>query len=181
MYRVIVDLEATCCENNEFERNKMEIIEIGAVLLNENFETVGLFQSFVKPIYNPVLTDFCKNLTGIKQEEVDGADKFSDVIVKFYTFLERETGLDFTLESWGDFDKNILNIEMGRKLNERQNRKCRAITAIHVNLKAKFANDYACKPMGVKKALSRQGKTFIGDHHRALDDAINIKRIAYGG
>lgn len=180
MYHVIVDLEATCCENNEFARNKMEIIEIGAVILDESGVQVGTFQSFVQPVYNPTLTDFCKNLTGINQLDVNGAKKFSDVMNDFYLWVENETDMNFILESWGDFDKNILNREMYEKLPERQLRRCLRLTALHTNLKEKFAHDNKCKPMGVGRALSKLGLTFIGNHHRALDDALNIKRIAYG-
>ena len=33
-HKLVVDLEATCCKNNEFPRYEMEIIGICAVLLD---------------------------------------------------------------------------------------------------------------------------------------------------
>ena len=33
-YYLIVDLEATCCDSGTIPRHEMEIIEIGAVMLN---------------------------------------------------------------------------------------------------------------------------------------------------
>lgn len=181
MHHVIVDLEATCCENNEFQRNKMEIIEIGAVMLDGNGVQLGTFQSFVRPVYNPVLTDFCKNLTGISQEFVDHAPLFNSIIDDFYRWVYSfDQNIGVILESWGDFDKNILNREMRDKLNFADCMTYSNLTAIHINLKEKFARDNRCKPMGVSRALSKLGLTFIGNHHRALDDALNIKRIAYG-
>lgn len=35
-YLYILDFEATCCNNNEFPRNKMEIIEFPIVILDLN-------------------------------------------------------------------------------------------------------------------------------------------------
>ena len=66
---VIVDLEATC----QRERNPdfiSEIIEIGAVKI-ENDTVVEEMSLFVKPTINPILTDFCTELTSITQEDVD--------------------------------------------------------------------------------------------------------------
>jgi 3'-5' exoribonuclease 1 len=63
MNYVIVDLEATCWEGRDSSRN--EIIEIGAVLVNEQQEILSEFEQFVRPLMNPVLSEFCKNLTTI--------------------------------------------------------------------------------------------------------------------
>ena len=68
-YYLIVDFEATCTNRNEFPRDEMEIIEIGALLLDsEQFEIHSEFQSFIKPVRNPLLTGFCKELTTIRQD-----------------------------------------------------------------------------------------------------------------
>lgn len=71
MNYIIFDLEATCWENDRTKQN--EIIEIGAVKLDENLAVIGEFQTFIKPKLNPILSDFCKKLTSISQEEVDQA------------------------------------------------------------------------------------------------------------
>jgi inhibitor of KinA sporulation pathway (predicted exonuclease) len=45
----------------------MEIIEFSAIILNlETNKFEGEFHTFVKPILKPQLTEFCKDLTGIK-------------------------------------------------------------------------------------------------------------------
>ena len=83
---IIVDLEATCQENNRDFEN--EIIEIGAVKLNDSFKYVDEFDIFVKPKLNPILSDFCKNLTSIKQEDVDGAVSFTEALDKFIYWID---------------------------------------------------------------------------------------------
>lgn len=49
-----------------------EIVQIGAILSDrETFGERGSFNVFVKPVKNPVLSEFFTNLTGIGQERVD--------------------------------------------------------------------------------------------------------------
>ena len=52
---------------------EMEIIEIGAVRLDNRFQVAGQFQGFVKPVGNPLLTPFCTQLAGIRQGDVENA------------------------------------------------------------------------------------------------------------
>ena len=47
-----------------------EIIQIGAVKLNENFETVGTLDVLVKPEIYTELNPFVKEITGITMEEL---------------------------------------------------------------------------------------------------------------
>ena len=55
----------------------METIEIGAVLVdNVRVEVVDELDLFVRPVRHPALSDFCKDLTSIRQEDVDAADPF---------------------------------------------------------------------------------------------------------
>ena len=62
---IIVDLEATCWKSREGRKN--EIIEIGAVCVDDNKEILGKFVQIVQPLLNPVLSDFCISLTTITQ------------------------------------------------------------------------------------------------------------------
>ena len=76
---LVVDLEATC-DARGFPRAERETIEIGAVLVEPvHLEVVKEFQSFVRPVRHPHLTDYCRELTGIEQHDVDAAPSFPDV------------------------------------------------------------------------------------------------------
>lgn len=51
---------------------------------------VDEFRRFVRPTWRPALSQFCIELTGITQEEVDGADTFTGVLEEFcWTFVEK--------------------------------------------------------------------------------------------
>src|ERR1035437_5649018 len=102
---VIFDLEATCWEEGaELKRVDSEIIEIGAVRVDkETGEIIDKFQSFVKPHFHLELSDYCKNLTSIQQDDVDAANMFYEVMPTFDYWLG-ET--DEYIMSWGMYDKN---------------------------------------------------------------------------
>ena len=72
----------------------MEIIEIGAVMQSSRtFAIESEFQTFVRPVRRPVLTDFCTELTGITQHDLTDALPFrqameSDEAVDGRTFAD---------------------------------------------------------------------------------------------
>ena len=97
-HSVIVDLEATCCDQNTVPRDEMEIIEIGAVRINhESGEIESEFASFVRPARHPTLTNFCKELTTIAQEDVDDAEPYPDVLAKFAEWLQLRAAVGLLL------------------------------------------------------------------------------------
>ncbi|WCK57004.1 exonuclease domain-containing protein (plasmid) [Aneurinibacillus sp. Ricciae_BoGa-3] len=162
---IVFDLEATCDKNKTIEN---EIIEIGAVKVNERGELVDTFQRFVKPILNPVLTDFCKNLTKIRQEDVDSAKGFPDVIQVFREWI----GTDYILCSWGFYDKKQIKEE---SLLHRLDSKW---AESHISLKHQYKKIRNLeRPIGTGAALKKEGFTFDGTPHRGIDDAKNIAKI----
>ncbi len=103
MNYIILDLEATCWRNRSLP-NQSEIIEIGAVKINENKEIVGEFNAFIQPKLHPTLSDFCIELTTIKQADIDTACDFSMVINDFWNWVDLDS--DYLLCSWGFYDKS---------------------------------------------------------------------------
>jgi len=169
---IIVDLEATCWDwgLHPDKRPDMETIEIGAVKVDtQTFEIVSEFQSFVKPILYPELTNYCKKLTHITQDDTDNANEFGVVYRHFCKWLKNE---DFMIASWGAYDKNQLKIDCQRHGVKYLN------GCGHINLKTKFSEFRGTrKGKGVRKALRILGLDFIGTPHRGIDDAKNIYRI----
>jgi inhibitor of KinA sporulation pathway (predicted exonuclease) len=65
MRYVIADLEATCWEKGTSPA-RMEIIEIGAVILSSATGNVtSEFGEFVRPVREPILSDFCIRIAKI--------------------------------------------------------------------------------------------------------------------
>jgi inhibitor of KinA sporulation pathway (predicted exonuclease) len=168
--KLIIDLEATCEENNKTFYN--EIIEIGCCLTNGEFKPIDIWWSFVKPTINPKLSVFCQKLTSIEQKQVDNAQTLNYVINNMTSWLMSKN-LDYDkilFCSWGDYDKNQFQRECNRKnvIYPFKN---------HLNVKNYFAEKFSVKPCGVQKALALLNMKFEGTHHRGKDDAVNIARI----
>ncbi|MNT93132.1 sporulation inhibitor KapD [compost metagenome] len=85
----------------------METIEIGLVVIDlETLEVVDKFQRFVRPRINPILTDFCKQLTSIQQADVDGASIYAEVGQELAACIARYP--DAVWASWGNYDARQL-------------------------------------------------------------------------
>jgi 3'-5' exoribonuclease 1 len=168
MNYIIFDLEATCEKDNKAFKN--EIIEIGAVKLNENLEIIDTFNEFIKPKLNPILTEFCKELTTINQSDVDNADNFSKVVEGFKKWIGVGKE-DYILCSWGFYDKNqFINDCILNRVNDYWVMK-------HISLKHQFAEIKDVRPCGMEKALNILKLQLEGTHHRGIDDAKNIAKI----
>jgi 3'-5' exoribonuclease 1 len=162
---IVFDLEATCDDKKEITN---EVIEIGAVKINEQGQIVDSFQRFVKPVLHPVLTDFCKNLTKIRQEDVDTAQGFKEVIADFQKWI----GEDYILCSWGFYDKKQLKQDcLLHQIPSEWVEK-------HISLKHQYQTLKNLKrAVGTRKALALEGLEFEGTPHRGINDAKNIAKI----
>jgi len=168
---IVFDIETTCWENDTKEAR--ELIEIGACALDSNFSIIDSFEKFCKPLINPVLTEFCINLTGITQEMINSADNFKIVLPEFAKWINSFE--DAELISWGNYDKTHLLFE-----NERtglNNLDFIKTTEKHTNLKREFEIKYKLQNCEIQAALNMLGKEFDGSLHRGIDDAKNIVRI----
>lgn len=106
MQYVILDLEWNTAYSNSLGHFVNEIIEFGAVKLNEELEITEDFSSFVKPQIEKKLRSRVKNLTNITNEDVADAETFDVVVEDFKNFVG---DLDNTiLMSWGDMDIRVL-------------------------------------------------------------------------
>lgn len=167
----IVDLEATCWPREDKLDEEMETIEIGAVLVDlKKEQVVKEFDAFVRPVRHPLLSDFCRELTTITQEEVDEADKFPEVLLRFVGWIGNPQ--ECILASWGRYDPGQL----------RQDCALHGIDypflGPHVNAKIWFAERMnKGRRCGLKRAVRLCGLDFTGSHHRGIDDARNIWRV----
>ena len=166
---IVFDLEATCWpEGTSVERQ--ETIEVGAVRVGPEGLPAGEFQRLVKPRDEPVLSGFCRDLTGIRQEEVDGAEPFPAVLDAFLSWGGPEP---VRWASWSLYDLRQLKADC-----QRHNIQLPATVECHVDLRRQFADIQEKEPVTMKRALELTGMTLEGSHHRGIDDARNIARLA---
>ena len=169
---LVIDLEATTDEGG-WPVAEMEIIEIGASLVNRDGREVDHFQRFVRPQRRPHLTPFCRELTHITQANIDAAASLTEVWPQFERWLSHHRARIVGWASWGDYDRQQLEEEW------RHHHLDSALSSMpHVNLKQRFAQArHLQKPMGLNSALQLAGMQFSGQQHRALVDARNTARL----
>ncbi|MEM8973515.1 MAG: 3'-5' exonuclease [Pseudomonadota bacterium] len=168
---LIVDLEATCSSDPAIPPGKMETIEIGAVVVEtKQFQIVTEYQCFIRPVRNPVLTDFCTELTGISQAMVSDAGSFFEVFGAFEDWIG-QSAATAAFCSWGAYDRRQLEQDCamhGRPYTMPPHANLKELFSVRQNSKKRF---------GMARALQLCGVELAGQHHRALDDAKNIAQL----
>ena len=179
IYLCVLDFEATCWPGEK--RATQEIIEFPSVLYeldsNNKVKWMGEFSKYVRPVLEPILSDFCTELTGITQEQVDLAEPIEVVYEKHYQWLKSLVPEDkmnqIFVVTCGAWDlKTMLPLEVKNK----------KLTYHHVynrfiNIKTEFEFAYNVKAGGMTNMLSKLGLTLDGRHHSGIDDTRNIVKI----
>lgn len=166
----IVDVEATCWKEKRPDAQISEVIQVGIVefdLLSGNISSKVSHN--IRPEYSKV-SEFCTELTGITVEELKGEKNFSevcDMIKERFPHLK-----NYTWASYGDYDRR--HIEEMSNLHRRPH----LFGKTHINIKNLFALKWGLeKEVSMRKALRILNKELVGQHHNALDDALNITEI----
>ena len=81
-----------------------EIVQMGAVKLNERFEAVDEFKAMIRPRFYKTMHHKVKELTGITAEELAGGCGFAEAMERFFAWC----GEDWDLFTWGPDDEGVL-------------------------------------------------------------------------
>lgn len=177
MKYIIIDIEA----NIPFDNTKPqhEIIELGAVMLNESLHPIKTFKSFVRPIIVSKLSKGIRRKTKIKQYQINRANNLIVVLEKFFRWANYKNYNSITnnylLCSWSTSDYIML----------KDNFKLYGITDYsdinlnnYCNIQEQFAiiKDLNYTP-SLDHALKLLNIVPFGQKHRALNDAINASKV----
>ncbi|XP_040212786.1 ERI1 exoribonuclease 2 [Rana temporaria] len=191
-YLIIIDFESTCWK--DIKHYGQEIIEFPAVLLNTSSgEIESEFHTYVQPQEHPILSEFCTELTGINQQQVDDGIPLKICLSQFSNWiqkLQKERGIIFpnvlpnqpcpeqkmcAFVTWSDWDLGVcLLYECKRK----QLRKTEILNS-WIDLRLTYKLFYNRKPKGLNGALQDVGIEFSGREHSGLDDSRNTATLAW--
>lgn len=145
-----------------------EIIQIGAVKLDEKFRFEDTFKIMVKPVYYTVMHRYVKKITNISSEELKKGVLFSDAYKRFASWC----GDDYVFMTWGPDDKHILKSNL-----EIHNIKC-DLPKIY-NLQKIFNNQISKerRQYSLSTAVNMVGEEEYS-HHDALNDALSTYNIS---
>lgn len=151
-----------------------EVIQFGAVMLDENYNLLSEFSSYVKPVYSSV-NNIINQLTNISNQNLEKADDFLTVFDKFCYW--RGEG-DITTFCWSKSDFNQLWSELEAKGKHRYD----LFEVLHdfVDLQNIFGKLVSSKTsVGLEAAMRLLQMDFRGQVHTALSDSYNTARILH--
>ena len=178
MKYIIVDLEMNSV-NKKYKEERdicnMEIIEIGAVVMDESLLVIGEFKTFVKPQFSDVIYKKYENLTGINTQMVCHAPTFVTAYEHFVDGCESYED-DYEIYSWSDTDYNQIVAEMALKgyNNEEKKEPLKHWFDFQKEYTEKLGLE---RIMSLDKALDYAGLPFEGRMHDALCDAKNTAEL----
>lgn len=173
-YFVVIDFEATC--DKAKNPHPQEIIEFPSVIVSSlTGQLEACFQTYVRPTCNQMLSEFCKDLTGIQQIQVDRGVTLSEALLRHDKWLEKRgiKSTNFTVVTWSNWDCRVM-LE-----SECRYKKIRKPPYFDrwINLKVPFQEVFGGQRCNLKEAVEMAGLVWQGRAHCGLDDAKNTARL----
>lgn len=170
-FYVVLDLEMCNVPRNSCYKNSQEIIQIGAVILDESFSVVTEFSTYIRPKYGKMDRRISK-LTGIKSDQLkhaplleEGLEMFMDWMSHFY--VER-------IYAWSESDYYQFKYEIKHKNIESPEAEWLLRKENWIDYQEIFGQRiHATQDIALEEALMLSEIYFQGHAHNGLDDAIN--------
>lgn len=176
MNYIIYDLEfnqrSTGNESHEaVSALPFEIIQIGALKLNESFETISTFNTFVKPTVHTEIHPFIESLTGINNSTVHSYKNFPEVYREFLSFSGDD---EIVLCVWGTVDiKELLrNIKFHRLPDFN--------FKLFIDVQRYASRYFRCSKgirIGLKNAVENLNISSENEFHDAFNDAFYTSEV----
>ncbi|XP_066239558.1 ERI1 exoribonuclease 2 isoform X2 [Saccopteryx leptura] len=188
-YLIVIDFESTCWNDGKHHLTQ----EITVLLNTSTGEIDSEFHAYVQPEEHPILSEFCMELTGIKQAQVDEGVPLKICLSQFCKWIQKiqqqkniifATGVSDLSTSevklcafvtWSDWDLGVcLEYECKRKQLLKP-----AFLTTWIDLRVTYKSFYRRKPQGLRGALQEVGIEFSGREHSGLDDSRNTALLAW--
>ncbi|MBQ4051070.1 MAG: exonuclease domain-containing protein [Oscillospiraceae bacterium] len=170
MQHVFLDFEMNPIPRDNQEARAIalsEIIQIGAVKLNDDYQITDRFSLNVRPELNLIQPNITA-LTGIRQTDVDDAPLLADALAQFAAWIGDEKTRVY---SWSNTDRRQLEKECQLKNLDipRQFRRWMDFQRVYSRLMGLSRRN----PLSLKNALGASETDFEGSQHSAVADAEN--------
>lgn len=178
MYFIVFDLEF----NQDFSslqnfdkkasRFPFEIIQIGAVKLDFELNTVATFNRLVKPTIYKKISAFITDLTGITTEQLQTEEAFPEVYQSYTDFIG---GIDSVFCTWGMSDiKELFKNAQDHQLNTK------LLPKMYINLQpcvSKYFGLPGKNALGLQHAVELLNVPLAHKFHDALHDAYYTAEV----
>lgn len=175
MRYIILDLEMNNLDAEYKEERKIcraEVIEFGAVMLDDAYQEISRFQTYVMPQYAAEIRSNIVRLTGITTEMVTGSPVFETAFRQFSDWCFQFEG-PCEVHSWSENDYQQISSEINLKeykLNENE----KMLLSGWKNFQKEYMEALGLdRAIALEKALEYADIDFRGRQHDALFDAKN--------
>lgn len=179
MRYIVVDLEMNRMDKKYKEERQicnMEIIEIGAVMLDDSFREIAHYKTYVKPQFSESIGAFYEKLTGITTAMVEDAPVFEDAIRDFLAWCKAD-GTEVQICTWSDTDYSQVAHEMKLK-NYEPTKDEKEVLRDWYDFQKEYGEVVGfSKAVSLENALLYAGVDFQGRQHDALVDARNTAEL----
>lgn len=164
---IIFDLEWNSVKKPDDGKFINEIIEIGAVLLNEQLQETDSFSALIRPSISEKLNSYVKSLTHIQEDQLKNQPDFLTVIQHFKRWASRK---NCVFLSWSNTDLHVLAENYNCFLHQHTVDFIRQYADLqkYVSLFVKTENNNQVSLSAAAEQLGIDTQTFA--LHRALDD-----------
>lgn len=180
-YFAFIDLEFTCSRTiNDFKyKNHIgEVLSIGLIITNNKGEQIDSFYKTVKPKYNNKMSDFCKELTHLNQNDIDNSSNLMIVLNSLKKIISKYKITRIYCFGTTDYAQTKRDIE---------NYKGHALYDIGIKLVNKF---YNCQNEISKRLINEKNNLSLYDckqllnidgmvKHNALSDAKDLSNVYF--
>lgn len=172
MNYIVYDLEFNQKEKNNDIPLNFEILQIGAVKLDNHFNIISTFNTFIKPNIFSSIHPYIKELTKITEDDVINAPNFIHAVKRFLNFIGDDK---YMLCTWGqaDISEFINNLRY-------YNIPPSIIKYNHIDIQlyaSKFFNYPEGSRIGLKNAIDILKLPEDSTFHNALHDAIYTAEV----
>ena len=150
----------------------LEIIQIGAIKLNDKFEIIDKFNSMIKPTFYKRVHPYVQKITGITKEILSDKPFFNEVLNEFLKFIGKDDNI-FCIWGFDDIKalyNNIISHNIDTKL----------ITNKYINVQAfatKYLNYENGNVIGLKNAVTELNIDIKNNFHDAFNDAEYTTKV----
>lgn len=165
---IFIDFEFSMPEGKGPKGFFPEIIEVGVISVQDRTES-NQFSSYVKPRVFKRLSRRCRSFLSITQDNVDNGITLA-ALVKYLATLNN--GGNNKVVTWGNMDMRVLRQNCDRA------RLPFPFSGEFIDLSMEYKRFFGDRNQtGLWKAVQEYGRDGVGNHHKALDDAMTTYHI----
>lgn len=168
----LIDLRLKPDTSDKKSRYPFEIIQFGAVKLDDNFNAVGTFSRLVKPSIYSSVSEFVTELTGITTDNLQSQQTFAQVYKEFLEFVD-ESEIVFCVWGMSDMKEIIRNINYHNLDNN-------LLPKRYINLQPHTSVQLGQprnRPLGLGYCVESLGIEKSYPFHDALNDALYTAEV----